>query len=46
MNIWSNYLLLDYNTGIYGNIMLSFGLDTGNMIETNFGAGLSYRYRF
>lgn len=45
LHVWSNYLMIDYNTGIYGNLILSLGLDTGNLISTNFGVGLTYRYR-
>lgn len=46
LHFWYNYLSLLYTSEGYGMFQLTAGLDSGNEIETTFGAGLSYGYTF
>lgn len=46
LNLWHNYLSLFYDTETYGAFTLFAGLDSGALIDTNFGGGLEYRYTF
>ena len=46
LNLWHNYASFTYATNLYGTFSLHTGVDSGELIETNFGAGLEYSYSF
>ena len=46
LNLWHNYASFTYATDSYGTFTLHIGVDSGELIETNFGAGLEYSYSF
>ncbi|MEL6812162.1 MAG: capsule assembly Wzi family protein [Bacteroidota bacterium] len=43
---WSNYASIMYKTQKYGGFTLFGGLDTGELIDSTIGVGLSYDYSF
>ncbi len=46
VDLWHNYLSVMYETEEYGSFKIFSGLDSGDTIDTTFGAGLEYRYSF
>ena len=46
LDVWHNYASFTYATENYGTFMLMGGVDSGALIETNFGGGLTYSYSF
>ena len=46
IDLWHNYLSLFYDAESYGAFTLFAGIDSGSSIDTNFGAGISYLYKF
>ncbi|MEM7185268.1 MAG: capsule assembly Wzi family protein [Bacteroidota bacterium] len=46
LNFWHNYLSLMYDTEKYGVVSLFTAVDSGSAIDTNFGGGVAYQYRF
>ncbi|GAB5400307.1 MAG: capsule assembly Wzi family protein [Aureisphaera sp.] len=46
IDLLHNYLSVRYNTPNYGSFRLFTGLDSGESIDTSFGAGLEYSYQF
>jgi hypothetical protein len=46
LDIWHNYASFSYATEKYGTFMLMGGMDSGELIETTFGGGLTYNYSF
>lgn len=46
LNVWHNYASVTYATDTYGTFMLMGGVDSGELIETTFGGGITYSYSF
>ena len=46
IQVWHNYLSLQYPTQKYGTFRLLGGVDSGKSIDTTVGAGLGYSYVF
>lgn len=46
LQVWYNYLSLQYPTQKYGTFSFFGGVDTGKSIDTVAGAGLAYSYAF
>lgn len=46
IDLWHNYLSLFYDAESIGAFTLFAGVDSGSSIDTNFGAGLIYLYKF
>lgn len=46
IDLWHNYASFSYTSEKFGTIKLFGGLDSGKLIDTNFGGGISYSYGF
>ncbi len=46
ISLWHNYLSVTYAMDKYGSFRIFTGLDSGDGIDTSFGAGLEYFYTF